>query len=253
MDGRRMLPVSYLLAAMLIALAVQTWFARPQEIRIDYSDFKTLVRAGQIEEAKVAERSISGTIDPAAARAEMPEAVRKPLPGDAGSAPIAFTTARMEDPGLLVDLENAHTRYSGVDDHGWLTLLLSWVVRALIFVAIWTFVLGRVGGRGAGDLVGIGKSKAKVFVQKNIGVRFSDVEGIDEAKAELRRPLSHYSQATTTRHAALAPQAASTTIPAAASDRTGAACGSTGCSLATTRSRASRSAATIARCASSSP
>ena len=185
MDGRRKFPVSYLLAAMLIALAVQTWFARPQEIRIDYSDFKTLVRAGQIEEAKVAERSISGTIDPAAARTEMPEAVRKALPGDAGSEPIAFTTARIEDPGLLVDLENAHTRYSGVDDHGWLTLLLSWVVPALIFVAIWTFVLGRVGGRGAGDLVGIGKSKAKVFVQKNIGVRFSDVEGIDEAKAEL--------------------------------------------------------------------
>jgi cell division protease FtsH len=53
----------------------------------------------------------------------------------------------------------------------------------VIFFLLWSYLITKVGG-GAG-LMQIGKSKAKVYLEKTTGVTFADVEGIDEAKDEL--------------------------------------------------------------------
>lgn len=129
--------INYLIAGLLLALAVNMYFAGLRGIEIDAEE------------------------------------------------PIGFSTSRVEDDKLVEDLERANVHYAGATGRTWLTTLLSWVAPAAVFALIWLFMLGRFGGRGAGDVIGIGKSNAKVFVQKNIGVKFSDVEGIDEAKAEL--------------------------------------------------------------------
>ena len=64
--------------------------------------------------------------------------------------------------------------------------ILSWVLPAVIFVGIWMFAIRRMAGQGGiGGLMAIGKSKAKVFVEKDTKVTFADVAGVDEAKAEL--------------------------------------------------------------------
>lgn len=179
-------PVGYLLIAMLVGIAVYAWLAREPQLSIDYSDFKALLRAGQVDELKIGERTISGKATLVDGKVELPEAIRKKLPAGTGRRPVDFTTLRVTDDALTEELERAGVRYSGDSDQSWLTMVISVVAPALIFVAIWMLMLARLGARGgAGDLVGIGKSKAKVFVQKNIGVTFADVEGIDEAKAEL--------------------------------------------------------------------
>ncbi len=54
----------------------------------------------------------------------------------------------------------------------------------MLFFAVWSFLIKRVGG-AAGGMMEIGKSKAKVYMQKETGVTFADVAGIDEAKEEL--------------------------------------------------------------------
>jgi len=64
--------------------------------------------------------------------------------------------------------------------------VLSWVVPALAFFAIWMFVLRRFAGRELGGALEIGKSKAKVYVETDTKVTFADVAGVDEALAELR-------------------------------------------------------------------
>lgn len=178
--------VGYLLIALFVGIALHGWLTREARISIDYSDFKALLRAGEVDELQITETAISGQATLAGGKVELPAAIREKLPAGTDSAPVAFTTKRVTDETLTAELERAGVRYTGASDQNWLTLVVSIVAPALVFVALWVFVLGRLGGRGGtGDLVGIGKSKAKVFVQKNIGVTFADVEGIDEAKAEL--------------------------------------------------------------------
>jgi cell division protease FtsH len=65
----------------------------------------------------------------------------------------------------------------------WFSTLLSWVLPAVIFFALWGFFIRRVGA--ASGVLEIGKSKAKVYMEKQTGVTFDDVAGIDEAKEEL--------------------------------------------------------------------
>jgi cell division protease FtsH len=64
--------------------------------------------------------------------------------------------------------------------------LLSWVLPAILFIGIWLFVLRRFAERqGMGGMMAIGKSKAKVYMEKDTKVTFEDVAGVDEAKEEL--------------------------------------------------------------------
>ncbi|MGH8328050.1 MAG: ATP-dependent zinc metalloprotease FtsH, partial [Steroidobacteraceae bacterium] len=75
--------------------------------------------------------------------------------------------------------------FSGHIENRWLSTLISLVAPAVIFVAVWIFLMNRMGTGKLGGLMDIGKSNAKVFVQKETGVTFADVAGIDEAKEEL--------------------------------------------------------------------
>jgi cell division protease FtsH len=66
----------------------------------------------------------------------------------------------------------------------WLLTLLSWVVPVVLFFLVWSYLVKRMAG-GTSGFMQIGKSKAKVYIEKKTGVTFTDVEGIDEAKEEL--------------------------------------------------------------------
>ena len=65
--------------------------------------------------------------------------------------------------------------------------VLSWVLPAVVFIGLWLFILRRFSDRqGLGGMMAIGKSKAKVYMEKDTKVTFEDVAGVDEAKAELQ-------------------------------------------------------------------
>jgi cell division protease FtsH len=67
--------------------------------------------------------------------------------------------------------------------------LLSWILPVLLFVAIWIFIMRRVGGGPGGpgsQIFNIGKSKATLFDQNSkVNITFADVAGLDEAKEEV--------------------------------------------------------------------
>jgi cell division protease FtsH len=71
------------------------------------------------------------------------------------------------------------------NNNGWIGTLLSWVVPPLIFFGIWGWLLNRQGGGGPAALT-VGKSKARIYSEGSTGVKFTDVAGVDEAKAELQ-------------------------------------------------------------------
>jgi cell division protease FtsH len=71
----------------------------------------------------------------------------------------------------------------------YLAPILSWVLPIIIIVAIWIFIMRRVGGGAGGpgaQIFNIGKSKATLFDQNaKVNVTFQDVAGLDEAKEEV--------------------------------------------------------------------
>ena len=95
----------------------------------------------------------------------------------------AFVTTRVEDPGLVPELEAAHVRFTGYVANTWLSTLLSWILPSAIFVGLWMFVMKRMNPQSG--LMSLGKSRAKVYVEDKTGVSFDDIAGIDEARGEL--------------------------------------------------------------------
>ena len=92
------------------------------------------------------------------------------------------------DPAFAQELEKHGVAFRGGSDQNFFTTLLSWVLPALIFFGIWMFLMRRMagGGLGAGGLMSIGKSRAKIYVEKDTKTTLADVAGVDEAKAEVQ-------------------------------------------------------------------
>ncbi len=166
-----------------ILVMMQAIIARPHSETLAYSDFKALLAAGKVSDVLVGQNTISGrlTLDslggllPAARIAEMQKT---------GGSPHPFVTNRVADPGLVAALAAAKVRFGGEADNPWFSILLTWVLPALLF--LWVFrAMGRMGGGMHSGLMSIGKSKAKVYMERTTGVTFDDVAGIDEARAEL--------------------------------------------------------------------
>ncbi|HSN19232.1 MAG TPA: ATP-dependent zinc metalloprotease FtsH [Usitatibacter sp.] len=160
------IPLAYLLALILAIFALRAAFVSENVETIPYSRFKTLVQEGKVDDLTILEDRIAGEIR------------------DGAKPPHRFVTIRVSDPVLVAELQAARVPFSGEVQSKWLVSLLSWILPAVIFVAVWAWVAKRMGGGGAG-LMAIGKSRARVYVEKETGVTFADVAGVDEAKEEL--------------------------------------------------------------------
>jgi cell division protease FtsH len=184
MDTKKHFSFWYFMVAMALLLLVQIWISGSRVETLAYSDFKTLLQAGKLRELKLNDTTITGTVSIGDTQSLVSPAVWQSLTRDGGNE-RTFITVRVADPALVEQMQTAKVHYSGTLQSNWLPTLLSWVLPTLIFVAIWGYAMRRMGGTGAGSLMSVGKSNAKVFVQKSVGVTFADVEGIDEAKQEL--------------------------------------------------------------------
>jgi cell division protease FtsH len=99
-------------------------------------------------------------------------------------------TARV-DPDLAAKLAAHGITVTGIPSGGLITTLLSWILPAIVFYGIWYFLIRRLaGGQGLGGVMSIGKSRAKVYVEKDTKVTFADVAGVEEAKFELQEVVS---------------------------------------------------------------
>jgi cell division protease FtsH len=158
---------------------------------LSYSEFKSLVAAGRVADVTLGDQQIAGTIRSGPLDDVLPpQTIAKLVPDTEGKR--AFTTIAVNDPDLVRQLDTAHVQYSGTRSTNWLTTLLSWVLPALIFVGIWSFALKRMG-RGfetGGGLLDVGKSKARLYMEKLVDVTFADVAGVDEAKEELKEIIT---------------------------------------------------------------
>src|SRR3974390_3929452 len=95
------------------------------------------------------------------------------------------------DPQLAEKLAAHGVVVKGAPSGGIIETILSWIVPAIIFYAIWMMLFRRIAERqGLGGLMTVGKSRAKVYVEKDTKVTFKDVAGVDEAKFELEEVVA---------------------------------------------------------------
>src|SRR6187401_1187347 len=153
---------------VLTLLAIgQAYFLAPAGRQISYSEFKGLVRGGQVAEVQVGDTIIHGTLKKA----------------DNGAT--AFTTTRIEDPKLVEELDAAGVKYSGEIVSRWLPEIIGWVLPFVLIFAAWSFFARRLGG-AEGGVMSFARSKAKIYAEDDVKTTFQDVAGVDEAAQELR-------------------------------------------------------------------
>ncbi len=97
---------------------------------------------------------------------------------------------KMEKVQLDAGIEEAqHVLPKAIERTNVLAEILSWTLPIIIIVAIWLFIMRRVGGGGGGpgaQIFNIGKSRATLFDQNTqVNVTFADVAGLEEAKEEV--------------------------------------------------------------------
>ncbi|MDP1645393.1 MAG: ATP-dependent zinc metalloprotease FtsH [Thiobacillus sp.] len=175
----------YFLIAFLLILAMQSFLFAPHAENLAYSEFKALLKAGKVENIALGERAITGTLKPDGLEELLPKEKREALKRAGEGKEHRFITVRVDDPGLVKDLEAAKVSFAGQVESKWFSTLLSWILPAVIFFALWSVIMKRMGG-AAGGFMEIGKSKAKVYMEQQTGVTFDDVAGVDEAKEELK-------------------------------------------------------------------
>jgi cell division protease FtsH len=169
-DKRTRFNLLYLVFALLAAALLQSWWhaARTVEV-IPYSDFEDLLAEGRFAEVTVGDRLISGRLV-------------------APKGELTTLAAERVEPDVAERLSRYGVPFTRVHEPTFLRDILSWVVPALVFFGLWYYLVRRAAGQqgGLGGFMAIGKSKAKVYVEKETGVTFADVAGVDEAKAELQ-------------------------------------------------------------------
>ncbi len=179
-------PIWYFFATVFLVLFVQNFLGRSHVEIISYSQFKSLAKQDLINDLVIRETTIDGNLKAAAMKEIFPPEKLKEMSPDvlAGKTRLPFQTVKVEDPGLTAELEAAKIPFRGEVTSNWLPTILSWVVPVVLFVLMWSY-LGRKMGSASGGLMQIGKSKAKVYIEKKTGVTFADVAGIDEAEEEV--------------------------------------------------------------------
>ena len=160
----------YLVMGLLALLGLQSWwFGARQTEMVAYSEFESQLASGRVERVVVTDQ-------------QMIAYLKSPSP--TGMTRLATNRVEAE---VATRLAPFKVPYSREPSSGFLSQLLGWTAPALIFVGIWYFVMRRAGGKdGLGGLLSVGKSHAKLLFEKNTGVTFADVAGVDEAKEELR-------------------------------------------------------------------
>jgi cell division protease FtsH len=157
----------YVLGFLLLMALAQTWLLAPTGRQITYSEFKTAIRGGQVAEVVISEQTIRGTY-----KAEV-------------NGSRNFSTARIEDPKLLEELDATSVRYTGEFVSRWLPEVIGWVIPILLLFALWSFFFRRMGG-AEGGVMSFARSKHRVFAEDDVKVSFADVAGVDEAEQELK-------------------------------------------------------------------
>jgi len=169
MEKKHQFTLWYVIAALWGLVLIQDYYARTYGPKtLAYSDFLKELKAGHIMEVAIGQGSLQGKMK---------------IVKDGQESEQRFVALRV-DPEISEELSKYNVDFRGQPESTFLRDIMSWILPALIFFGIW-FVLMRKFNPGD-QLLGIGRSKAKIVAESELNTTFADVAGCDEAKEELK-------------------------------------------------------------------
>lgn len=162
------------LFALFIMTLVSNRISQQFNQEISYTEFLEKVEAGEVESIKYTGTQINITQKKDKENARLPQ------------YQITYYTGMVDDPELMPLLKKHNVEIFGyIPDNTstWIYNILSFVIPLALVWILMAFLMRRMGG---GGMMGVGKTTAKVYVEKSTGVTFKDVAGQDEAKESLQ-------------------------------------------------------------------
>ena len=176
---RRSLLFYYFVVMLVLVLfntIIMPMFASWEIKQVDYGTFITMTEKGEVGLVEVQDNQIIFT--------------------DKDKQTI-YKTGKMDDPGLTERLYASGAEFSGEiveETSPILTVLLSWLLPIILFVALGQFLSRKMMDKAGGPqsmMFNMGGSKARVYVKSSDGIKFSDVEGVDEAEESLQEIVDY--------------------------------------------------------------
>lgn len=183
------------LVISLLALFFMSYVNRQVEgmssEEISYSKFLELVGEDKVKSVEISSTQIEITMKDSEKETEEENQSKSEnnttsLMPQTGKSKITYYTGIVDDPDLLPLLKEHDVVVKGtIPDNTsvWIYNILSFVIPLVLVWVLFAFIAKRMGG---GGVMGVGKSNAKVYVEKKTGVTFKDVAGEDEAKESLQ-------------------------------------------------------------------
>jgi cell division protease FtsH len=169
MEKQHKFSIWYVLIAIWIVIILHNLLNQMFAIeRIPYSEFVNALQKEKVIEVAVTQDRIQGKM--------------KTLK-DGQEAEKAFSTVRV-DPEVSELLEKYNVTFKGVAESNFLKNLASWIFPIILFVGIWYLMMRRFSAQ-QGNFMTLGRKKAKVYMEDEVGVTFKDAAGVEESKEEL--------------------------------------------------------------------
>ena len=161
---------------VLLNFLLIPWMAKQEIEEVDYSKFITMAENKEIGQAKVEGNEILFT--------------------DKDGDKI-YKTGLMDDPDLVTRLYKSGAEFSEeiVEQASpLLNFLLTWILPIVLFVGVGEYMAKKMMDRAGGPnslIFSGGGSNARVYVQSSDGIKFSDVQGVDEAEDSLQEIVDY--------------------------------------------------------------
>lgn len=137
---------------------------------ITYSEFQTMVKEHKVKSVVITNSQID--IEPVEDKKSLYQ--------------VTYYTVNLKDDRMYELLDEYGVDYTGKNNttSAWVYQILSFVIPVALVWILLGFAMRKMGG--GGGVMGVGKSNAKMYVEKSTGVTFRDVAGQDEAKESLQ-------------------------------------------------------------------
>ncbi len=132
---------------------------------IEYSEFKQLIKSGQIQSVSIGQTMIKGI-----SRSSNPT--------------IYYTTKKVQDTTLVPLLDEYKVSYTGFSEQNFFTDMIGWLLPVFIIMGLWIFLTNRMQRNMSGGMFGLGNA-SKLINAERPNVRFDDMAGNKEAKEEV--------------------------------------------------------------------
>ena len=161
---------------MLINTLLMPWLARQRIVEVDYGTFMNMTENREIGGVQIEYNQILFT--------------------DKDNTTV-YKTGVLDDPNLVTRLHasGAEFRSEIIEEASpLLSFLISWILPMFFFIIIGQFLSRKMMDKAGGPnsmMFNMGKSNAKVYVQSTQGIKFDDIEGVDEAEESLQEIVDY--------------------------------------------------------------